>query len=731
MQISNNTGLRRATADEHYRYFRARCNRCDPEPSGHSDLCPKCQHLRLQHFFGPSCVLPGAQIRIGVGKLAEIAIRRHTCNFCYSLCTAVSTQWKAQYDEDVFNYDVHVASETSVYLYRDLSKYIMAIDAHNRSCEVYLDIGAVGYNNPARAFPTINPTVSLDLVKSWVVDSMENSKNDHVNDDNTNPFPAGFMVIDVERGCIKLVDATPGFRYIALSYVWGQPKEGVDLLATMANITDLKRPGSLSQATLPATIWDSMTVCTALQVPHLWVDRLCIIQDKGEANKAHKMAQIKAMDQIYSLAALTICASGSPDPHHGLCGMHDMPRTFGQGHAKVGNIDIFVRLPSEWEWRSQAWWKRAWTYQELRLSPRALLFGPWETTLLDRKPYKTKFEDPWKLPQSGEFSMRDSGKGSPIDQYFNVVTSFNGRDLSSNTDIFNAFLGVFRHIFGSLDEFLYGLPKVDFDAALLWDVWTEGPEGQSQQPMRRELQGSDDIAIPSWSWASFRGYTAWIRPTSLAMPNMRTFPSVAKWNFVDETNGELRPIVACGSRETEDLSSIYPDWGTKYAWIAKAMGCIEGLPIEGLPNELRHLLDRVLGQLKSEVWDKWGTYKEYWEDVFISSALPGGSPWICDSDMEIQLAKEKPGRIILRAALAKATIQCDDRGCKVQGPDNKTAGILVAHHDCEELSGKEWSCVALSVCLALKKTFGAVVMSTDGAVEAEPGTTWEFQNLNK
>lgn len=735
-ETSHTDGFEPATTADRNQLFSDQCNRCDLGPALDSNLCPRCQHLRLRHFFGSGCSLPEIRLRILIGSLAEIQSRQKICDFCDFLCAAVSTQWKAQFDENVFEVDKNVfeadenffklaedvpeldekaATTIEVYLFRDIWEAIVAIDTNHRSCKIHLDIERVddNYNTPAReSHRQASSEVSLDLIRKWMVDYKVDPKRNHVNNHNTSLLPPGFMVIDVEQGCVKALEAAPGLRYVALSYVWGSSKPG-DILATMETIKKLEAPGYLCQEKLPATIWDSMKVCEALQVPFLWVDRLCIIQDDCETNK---MTQIAAMDQIYSQAVLTICASGSPDSHSGLYGTHDRPRKFRHGRARIGSLDILAELPDDLYYRSQAWWKRAWTYQELLLSPNKLIFSPWGITFHCRREHNEyEFEGATARMQHGGPNSRDTGQGNPIDQYLGVVTNYNSLVLSFDHDIFNAFQGIFKKIFESLEQLLYGLPKVDFDEALLWDVWTEAP-GKQGQSVLRAIPSSAEIATPSWSWACSRGHTTWIRisPTK----KTRTCSSIAKWNFVDLENGAPKPIIAHGSRVDQPWQK-HDDWGTMYAWSAWVMGCIE----KDLPSELQDSSDFDFRESGSKAWKKWGTYREYWEDAFISTPLPG-SPSICNSIKKILLAREKRGRVIVRAALAQMIIRCDNQGCKLQGADDAVAGILVTHHNCMGLRDKEWSCVALSIGPALRKTLGAVVMSTDMAIEVE--TPWKL-----
>jgi len=92
-------------------------------------------------------------------------------------------------------------------------------------------------------------------------------------------------------------DAARG--YAALSYVWGmdQPK-------TMTYNVD-ERFESLTGVSLPQTIVDAIRTTRSLEIPYLWVDSLCILQDSSD----DMSMEISRMAQIYKSAIVTISAA--------------------------------------------------------------------------------------------------------------------------------------------------------------------------------------------------------------------------------------------------------------------------------------------------------------------------------------------------------------------------------------------------------------------------------------
>jgi hypothetical protein len=165
----------------------------------------------------------------------------------------------------------------------------------------------------------------------------------------------GLKVIDCSSGRICI--ATPDQPYVALSYVWGT-----------SHATTQQIPRKAGQ-TFPRTIEDAMLVAKELRIPYLWVDRYCIDQH----NHQEKHTMISNMDKIYSGAIITIIAAAGSDSSHGLPGVSTTlctgPSldTFNHGSLLSWKIALY-------ELNGSAWATRAWTYQEMLLSRRRLVF---------------------------------------------------------------------------------------------------------------------------------------------------------------------------------------------------------------------------------------------------------------------------------------------------------------------------------------------------------------------
>lgn len=308
-----------------------------------------------------------------------------------------------------------------------------------------------------------------------------------------------FRVIDVER--LGVVEAPRGAKHVALSYVWkaAAPAQ-IDRLES-SNVQALQQNGALTQNKLSGLIWDAMSLCRDLGERFLWVDRLCIVQDDADDSRA----QIAAMDWIYSSASLTIVAAVSDVSSLGLPGVRGRPRKHSvfdhmrQLYTDNPAVRDNMRLAID----GSVWNTRGWTFQERILSQKIVLISDYASYFLC--PQDAYQEDLGSVPSYlSESSTRHAescsitplGNIMDFSEFCDTVEQYTSRNLSFETDILNAFVGVTNVLTAQLDtETMYGLPESHLAEALLW-----GPA--TTNPMRRR-EGVPEI--PSWSWAAWTG----------------------------------------------------------------------------------------------------------------------------------------------------------------------------------------------------------------------------------
>ena len=178
--------------------------------------------------------------------------------------------------------------------------------------------------------------------------------------------------------------------YAALSYSWGDhPPRST---TTSRNIQ--QRLASIDWETeFPSTFKDAVELCRQLQIRHLRIDALCIIQprDKEPSSSVDGQSQSSIMGDIYANATLTIAAEGPPSSDVGLFPSRapfDVSPRSCPLFPGIHN-SLYVRVePPAWvaSVAESPLQERAWVLQERLLSTRLVHFAQdavfWECTEL-------------------------------------------------------------------------------------------------------------------------------------------------------------------------------------------------------------------------------------------------------------------------------------------------------------------------------------------------------------
>lgn len=169
--------------------------------------------------------------------------------------------------------------------------------------------------------PVVNECIDYNQIKSWIHRCEQNhderfSKAEY----QSTTGVSALKLVDVID--LKVVDASPGVRYFALSYMWG----GVEQFKlSFFNFEEPARDGALNMYIdeVPVTIRDAMQFVKGCGERNLWVDSLCIVQYDGEK----KYAQIEQMGSIYNEAAVTLIAGTGCNANAPLAGVRPWTRT--------------------------------------------------------------------------------------------------------------------------------------------------------------------------------------------------------------------------------------------------------------------------------------------------------------------------------------------------------------------------------------------------------------------
>jgi hypothetical protein len=443
---------------------------------------------------------------LSLGFLFEILEKRNHCNFCRLVIHSIAAACETD-PERLLEYDfgscpwqyVFCMLGNSQKAFTNNEVYDLAIEltdikrGFQRFKQVFLQRIADGHHSPFEGRRVSDQTI-LETTRRWV------SQFSPVQ--ITARVVPGFRVIDVVDHCVRPVSGPLGCRYLALSYVWGGPQ---NFQNTKATDQTLRQLGSLStDHQLPQTIRDAIDLVSGIGERYLWVDSLCIVQDDGEA----KMAQINAMDLIYSCSVVTIVAAHGSSCHAGLPGIRTHPNRWKQYVSNVRGLELAntqIYLPGA---GPRSWHGRGWTFQEHAISRRCIHFA------LDGITFES--EDGF-TNEDQYFPTHDPNKPAPrllgvpiansvsrgfnmsnIQLYAMAVLFYSGRTLTYQEDGLNAFQGILKLMHARFRrDFLYGLPSSELELSLLWFPGAR---------LDRRLHDSTRVPLfPTWSWAGWKG----------------------------------------------------------------------------------------------------------------------------------------------------------------------------------------------------------------------------------
>lgn len=260
------------------------------------------------------------------------------------------------------------------------------------------------------------------------------------------------------------------------------------------NLKDMRE--WLSVSLLPKTLRDACAITVRLRLRHIWIDRLCIIQDseKDWERESSKMAD------VYRNAWCTISATGSRDDNGG-CYFYRNPlgilplkltsNPFVDGHFCLEDTNYFQ--PDSHRMIYDYLGDRAWTFQERNLSRRILHFAK------DQVYWQCRQSSACELCPSlstdtptGSFPLSEiQFEHDALERWTQIVREYSWGRLSEEKDKLPALSGMAAEMqLASRDTYLAGLWREHILFGLCWVV-------ESQHPERPEA-----YRAPSWSWAS-------------------------------------------------------------------------------------------------------------------------------------------------------------------------------------------------------------------------------------
>lgn len=328
-------------------------------------------------------------------------------------------------------------------------------------------------------------------------------------------------------------------RYNTLSHRWWR----VDYLQ-LTKATSNKLKSGFQISTLPKVYKDAISISRDLAIRYLWIDSLCIYQDKDD--RSDWVQEAGKMNMAYEHAYCNLAATGSERSSEGLF----FNRLPGLAHHK--EVDLAFRLltkhsePTRYAildnfyWEKELVWRplnrRGWVLQERLLARRVLHFGRnqiiWEcseTTASEAYPSGVppslfEFDDGLNLkPLSLEDkSQHQHATTSPngvsnLEVYARniwqrIVETYSNCQLTNGNDKLIAISGIAKRMRTYIqDDYVVGMWRRYLVVELLWIV-------------RHERQTrAKPYCAPSFSWASIDGPVLPSYPLKLRVPKVAIF----------------------------------------------------------------------------------------------------------------------------------------------------------------------------------------------------------------
>lgn len=376
--------------------------------------------------------------------------------------------------------------------------------------------GAVQYQQVAQEPSLIN--------RERISESSEKGEQSFHEPDNSDlqaSSPFDIVLIDVKERC--LVDKTTAETYLALSYVWGGDQKAKLYTNTRRSLQQSK---ALNTLELSKVVEDAMVFTTNLGFSYLWVDALCIEQNKDSQQKKE---QLRIMDKIYqnsyvTLVAWTATCSNSPLPGVGSTTLRPQVMIRVINSPRGGEQPLILlenRLSRDLEYLPQYgtishYDTRAWTLQERLLAERCLLFHHRETVLCVKN-HKDASRAPLALGVNSlgcfdkdlfDFTtiIRDnpdfleavgmqfglSGSHAPhLASYSRLIENYTKLSLTESTDRIIAVTGILDFLKPVIGDTIQGMPISHLPLSLAWGLG------------RHKGNSTRNTHFPSWTWAGW------------------------------------------------------------------------------------------------------------------------------------------------------------------------------------------------------------------------------------
>lgn len=367
----------------------------------------------------------------------------------------------------------------------------------------------------------------------WLSDCQDHHEHCDASREEKGWYPSRLLNVDthqMESGsdlvrlieCAKSPPTDPS--YLTLSHCWGST---TFLCLNRSTIRNLQ--AGFSVALLPETFRDAILIARRLRVQYLWIDSLCIMQDKDDLSDW--LNEAGQMHKVYSNAILNISAAGAANSTKGLFAHRD-PETLIPPEVQLFMDGLQPSKEStKYRLYRTAFWetelaqapliKRAWVLQERLLAPRVLHFGQnellWECCEMEAsEAYPNGLIPAMTIGTASHFKRLDPlVEGRRLRQYGlqemdprffghelwkRVVENYSACLLTNGEDKLIALSGIAKRISRMVgDRYVVGMWKFCLESQLLW--WVQHRRQANDKPSVRPAE----YRAPTFSWASVDG----------------------------------------------------------------------------------------------------------------------------------------------------------------------------------------------------------------------------------
>lgn len=480
-------------------------------------LCNLCQTLDFDKILDPSSIPDYLSKPIEIVKFNNHPVFAAGCDLCNFFVESMridrSDEWNAAEVStcSLYSYPSYAQKKyVSNYTLTEKGVFLMLAPSKDPTTQRWAKpwngwAETYGYIMPVHQ-PTEKPAIrarrlvdriNLDIVRGWMATCASIHPSHRARPHNHNI--QHLRLINCHS--LEIVLAATTDKYVALSYVWGDPK-----LYSMNEVT--VRPNFLAAESLPNVIMDAIKVTLEIGIDFLWVDRYCIPQDDRKLVQYH----LGVMHKVYQNAEATIIAAAGTDPSFGLPGI-------GNGHSRISQPNIqlgthqlvFTYGPPQKVVQTSKWASRAWVFQEALFSRRRLIFTTQQVHFECDSMHCTEAVDtcPELLSrerEKGEFFGRNTLEPIERNDLKQKIEHYSRLELSHDADSLNAMMGILRAYetlpsSGRHASNFFGIPMGfnDFLSKGYQKDFIEGLKWTHLQPSRRRT------GFPSWSWAGWAG----------------------------------------------------------------------------------------------------------------------------------------------------------------------------------------------------------------------------------